>query len=238
MAAKVNPWANNDPNTNYGTAPDYAEAVTSRYAVPTPGSRSDDSPYNDEFGWAPHMRKVPGNTPDPYRLGQAPLVQHYPTPGDAPEGYYSTVDADKKSRHSAEFQDADGWDETKYGFGLPDPAAGSHRWADNPRSRPPAEPRVTSKLSPSRYLFTRPFGTGTPKIGAKLFNGLHFSMADHSRNYEILGMRPATSRRNTYRIEPTPWDNEVVDMPVESDAPQMTIAALDVPYGSRSWRLT
>ena len=232
MAA--NPWANNIPDAT----PDYPQAVTSRYAVPTPGSRQDDAPYNDEFGWSPHPRKVPGNTPDPYRLGTAPLIQHYPAPGTPPQEYYGGIDADRKTRHSVESVDADGWEENKNYPSYPSAAAGANRFARNPRETPPAESRITQRLAPRSYTFMRPFGTNTRKVGARTFNGLHFSMADHSRHYEILGMRPAPEKRNTYRIEPTPWDANIVDMPVQTEPSRMQVAAVDVPYTSRSWRLT
>jgi len=64
-------------------------------------------------------------------------------------------------------------------------------------------------------------------------------MADHRRNYEIGGMQPATSRRNTFRIEPTPWDTDIVDMPpnVAPVAAQARIQSVEVAYGTRNFRL-
>lgn len=239
MAA--NPWAPNNPNTGtLGVAPEYPDQLNSAYAVPSSGRGAPDAPYNDEFGWAPHMRKVPGSTPDPYRLGSEPLREHYPNPqnGEPPEVYYGSLDADKARRASVQQVTANGWDETKEGFGYPTAAAGAHRFADNPRATPPPETRVTQRRSPRSYSFVRPFLTDTPKISARRFNGLHFSMADHSRNYEILGMAPPRSWRNTYRLEPTPWDGEVTDYPAPSAvvAPQVISPNPEAP--SRSWRLS
>jgi hypothetical protein len=64
-------------------------------------------------------------------------------------------------------------------------------------------------------------------------------MADHRRNYEILGMAPARSRRNTYRMEPAPWDLDVVDMP-STDAynpVDARIRSVELPQNPRSMRL-
>jgi hypothetical protein len=49
-------------------------------------------------------------------------------------------------------------------------------------------------------------------------------MADHRREYPILGMAPVNSRRNTYRVEPTPWDINIVDKVDETKA--------NVPYAT------
>ena len=101
---------------------------------------------------------------------------------------------------------------------------------------------MTEKLSPRRYSFTRPFDQGTKGNGARQLNGQHFSMADHRRDYPILGMRPWNQHRNTYRVDPAPWDAEMYDVPPESTMGAVTngrIQAVDVPgdSGNRSYRL-
>lgn len=233
----ANPYSHSRTEQEYAD-PTYADSDTSAYAVPD--ALQGNSPYNDEFGWSAHPAMQPGNTPDPYRLGNQPLREHYPNGGDPPEEYYGGLDAEKKARHSVEKQIADeGWQENKAYAGYPDPYAGADRWAHNPRRIPPKESRVTQLLSPANYSFTRPFGWGLPKLSRKPnATGEHFSMADHRRNYEILGMQPPRQWRNTYRLDPIPWDQNVVDVPVTVQPQNGQIVASDFnPLTSRSWRL-
>lgn len=212
--------------------PEYAE-IASGYAVPT-----GDAPYNDEFGWSPSLRLSPTQIPDTSRLGREPVRDGRPPAGEPAESYWIPRDADEKSRHSVEQIDADGWEETKSGFGYADPNRGANRWVRNPRENPPAEDRPTMRMAPRSYNFWRPFGTGTPKIGAKFFSGVHFSMADHRRDYEIYGMQPVRTHRNTYRLEPTPWDTNIVDMPPPDDFDlEQVVVNGETNYGSRNWRL-
>jgi hypothetical protein len=124
-----------------------------------------------------------------------------------------------------------GWSEYK---GI---APGDRRFEDNPRLNFSAEPRPTQQLSPRRYSFTRPFGNNTSKVGAKHFTGVHFSMADHRRNYEIYGMQPVFNRRNTYRLEPQPWDTNVVDMPPDESVVSARITSVDIVPRAAGWRL-
>lgn len=215
-------------------APEYAERV-SGYAVPGVDS---DAPYNDEFGWAPSLRLSAEGIPDTHRLGTLPLYDYRPTDNRPPEEWYRRNAAEEARRESVTDQDANGWEETKHYPGFNNPHLGAERWARNPNRVPPPENRWTQKLSPRSYSFWRPFGTGNPKDSAHRFNGVHFSMADHRRDYEIYGMEPVRSRRNTYRIEPTPWDTNIVDMPPPDDTPEMRpVPSANVDYQSRSWRL-
>lgn len=211
------------------------------YAAP---SLEDGDAYIDEFGWGPELKTSTVQTPSAQRLGAIPRLDDYPDPTKPPEVWYNRLDSDDKSRHSVETVEATGWTELK---GV---APGDRRWADNPRLNVPAEPRITNKLSPGTYSFTRPFDQfnrtygGEPPTGsARTFNGTHFSMADHKRNYDITqtaGAMPVRTGRNTYRIDPTPWDTDIVDMPANpgySAAPEARIKSVEVPSGSRSMRL-
>lgn len=224
-----NAWAVSRTEGEFDT-PEYPIA-DSRYAVP---GIEDDAPYNDEFGWSPSLRLSAQEIPDNARLQERALRDFYPDGPKTPEEFYGNRDMEDAYRHRVEDQDANGWDEHK-GIGS------ERRWAPNPREIPPPEPRVTSRLAPRSYSFLRPFGHGLGKGSTpNNFNGEHFSMADHRRNYPIGGMAPATSRRNTYRIEPTPWDVDVVDMPpnVSPLTPQARIQSVEVASGSRNWRLS
>lgn len=228
-----NAYATSRTEAEFGE-PDYAE-MDPRYAVP-PLER--DAPYNDEFGWAPALRLSPASIPDTTRLGTEPLRDYRPTPVRPPEEFWRRNDRNKARRHSIEQIDANGWDETKTGTGHASPERGAFRWAPNPTSTPPPENRVTQRMAPRGYTFWRPFGTNTPKISTRLFNGMHFSMADHRREYDIYGMAPARTARNTYRLEPAPWDTDLVDMPPDTQRVQREmVPTMEVDYQSRSWRL-
>jgi hypothetical protein len=58
---------------------------------------------------------------------------------------------------------------------------------------------------------------------------MHFSMADHRRTYDVLGMAPVQSRRNTYRADPAPWDANVVDMPVDVSPVNARVRVVELP---------
>lgn len=227
--ANANPYAHSRTES-FADQAEYPVQQYERYAVP---DLDEDAPYNDEFGWSPALRLSSEGIPDDARLGVRPLRDFYPDGGRSPEQFYGARDADDKVRHSVENIDANGWTESK---GIDN----RRRWAPNPREIPPMPDRVTDQLAPRSYSFWRPFGHGLPKAGTpRNFNGQHFSMADHRRNYEIGGMAPATSRRNTYRIDPTPWDTNIVDIPpnVDPEIPNARIQGVEVSYGSRNWRL-
>lgn len=222
------PWAHSRTENAIPT-PEYPE-MSSRYAAP---GISEDAPYNDEFGWSPALRLSAQEIPDNSRLQERALRDFYPDGPKTPEQFYGNRDSDDAKRHGVENQDANGWNESK-GIGS------ERRWAPNPREIPPPETRVTERLSPRSYSFLRPFGHGLGKGSTpNNFSGQHFSMADHRRNYEVGGMQPATSRRNTYRIEPTPWDTDVVDLPpnVGPTVVDSRIQSMEVAYGSRNYRL-
>lgn len=220
-----NPYANTpsvQPDS-YAADVNYSDMGPSNdYAAP------DDvkAPYSG-FGWGPTL-EVNGvwGTPDAHRLQTLPTRDFHPVDQ---ESFYEDRDASDKARHSVEYQDADGWEEKK----------GRKAVGRNPRETPPPETRLTEKLAPRSYTFLRPFDQHSKGNGARRLNGNHFSMADHRRNYEILGMQPVRSHRNTYRIEPGPWDANIVDMPPIEVPVEAAIQAVEMPdsTNNRSWRL-
>lgn len=218
--------------------PEYAMPNHGSYAAP---ALDEGDAYTDEFGWGPALRTSTVETPSAQRVGSIPRFDMRPEPTRPAEEEWRKRDADTALRHTVEDVHSTGWD-TPSGV-----APGQVRFAPNPRSVPVAESRITSRLSPSRYSFTRLFDQfnrthdGDALTGsARQFNGVHFSMADHRRDYNIEGYAPVRTARNTYRIEPTPWDTNVVDMPADNNAgiPQARVRSIEVPSGSRSWRLT
>ena len=207
--------------------PQYAVPQHGAYSVPTLESGS---PYNDEFGWGPKLRTSPTEIPSAQRLQAMPTIDRRPQPlTESPEIFWDRLDKDDAKRHSVESQHTIGWGEKKGVFPT------DLRWVDNPRRKPPPESRITQKLAPRSYSFTRPFD----QHSARTLNGTHFSMADHRRKYEILGMAPIVKPRNTYRLEPTPWDVDVTDTAParEPTTVQARLTGVELPPSSRSYRL-
>lgn len=175
--------------------------------------------------WSPSLRLSPDGTPDASRNQAIPLRDYRPDARQAPALWWDGVRGpghDENVRHrTAETIDADGRRMWRGDMGR-------KRSAPDLRRTPPPEPRVTNAASPSSYMFTRPFD----QTMRRQFNGQHFSMADHRRNYDIYGMAPVTSRRNTYRVDPPPWDEAIID------TQSYAIVPVDVPDSAgRAWRL-
>lgn len=234
MAGKASngPGAYDSRNPQYAgqmaDSPEYG-MPDSAYAAP---DINRDSPYTDAFGWSPSTRIQVNGTPDAMRENLYPVRDVRPTPNQAPEVWYNPIDADDKQRHGVEEIDANGWEETK----------GRYVVGRNARDTPPPENRITQQRSPRTYSFLRPFDQKSKGNGARHLNGNHFSMADHRREYEVLGMRPWSQHRNTYRVDPAPWDADMYDVPPESTMGVVTqgrIQAVDVPQmpGNNSYRL-
>lgn len=234
----LNPWATSKTE-DARDVPNVAVQQFNAYAVP-PLSAGD--AFIDKFGWAPTLAIRPSTveTPSAQRLGTIKRFDDSPDPRQPSSEFRSDVDRDRDYRYSVEQQDTTGWSVPS---GL---SNGDRRWADNPRLSPPEEPRPMSRMVPRSYRFTRLFDQfnrthdGDPLTGsARHLNGQHFSMADHRRKYDILGMAPARSRRNTYRMEPEPWDLDIVDMPARNgpELPSAISHSVDLPSPGRSMRL-
>lgn len=205
----------------------YALPESAAYATPRTTAQNDgwiDSPIGS---YSVRLDEDVDSTPDPMRLRHMAQRQFYPDAKEAPEEYYAKRDADDRKRHSVETQDADGFTERVTGSGNP--------VTDHPDRHPADVARPTAHMSPRTYTFTRPAWGGPLRL-----NGEHFSMADHRRTYDILGTQPVRSWRNTYRVDPAPWDTDVIDMPgnLEPDYPNGRIISVEVPFNdTRSFRL-
>lgn len=226
----MNPYVNTDKPPVF-TAPVYASPVLTRYASP-----EGNAPYSNG-GWSPALHETVGSTPDPGRLATLPLFEERPVPNRPPEEWYRPQDADKAWRSNVEMIDSRGWPEQ---IG----ADGHTRFARNPRENPPLPNRVTSVMSPNTYMFWRGMGHNNHNDTPAQLTGVHFSMADHRRDYPVLGMqpqrKPGAGTRNTYRLEPAPWDSNIVDVPppASEGLPQAEIQAPTGPTSlSRSGRL-
>lgn len=90
--------------------------------------------------------------------------------------------------------------------------------------------RPSATMGQNTYLFTRPWER--PES-----SGLHLSMADHRRKYEIYGMAPRGGIGvNTYRLDPKPWDQNLHYNPVPVEPENGTKYASGIA-GNRSFRL-
>jgi hypothetical protein len=236
----ANPWAHSRTENEFDTE---STRTVPLNAYEVPAGNSGESKGDGWLdlpggGYAPALRIAPDGFPDATRLNNGQWVETHPVDGETEtREFWHERDAEKAYRESVVEIDTTGFRETKKGFGLADPDMGADRFGRNPREKPPAETRPTESMSPHTWRFWRPFQGNTPHN----LNGLHFSMADHRRNYQIYGMTPSrhpgAGTRNTYRIPPTPWDTHVVDMPPQSEAPQATYTDVIVPNTSRSYRL-
>jgi hypothetical protein len=163
----------------------YPQSPNAAYAVPPP--QSDGSDY---------LRPVPRG--EPVRA-QRTVANHYRHPPvHEPDNGYLRVPERYQGREILKAdQSALPYRREAY---IPGP---------DPKWTPPPVYPVTEHAS---YRFFRPgFGLQVPY---PLINtGAHFSMADHRRNYPVLGMEPVAERRNTYRTDPPPRDVTIQDRP-------------------------
>lgn len=215
-----------------GNSPDF-NAPNSAYAAP---ALTQDAPYTDEFGWGPKTRISVDGTPDAMREMQYPVRTTVPQNQESVHAFYAAEDADEKKRESTTDVNSRHIEEKKDRKGV----------GVNPREKPPAETRWTERAITGVYRFMRPFDQLNRvyidgDVGsARNLNGTHFSMADHRREYDVLGMQPWSRPRNTYRTEPTPWDADMYDAaPAENTGTyyQDRFQGVEVPGNNRAHRL-
>lgn len=220
----------------------YPPAVNNPSGAPNPAyaapPRGQDFPGHNVpttvFG-SPYSPRLTGNSapsdttsnrfPDPVQAQQIPARTMWPQDGQAPQDFYLGVNGPSRDliqRHTVESMRGN-----QYDVALPRPflPAPNPRWAQYPE-----HDNLTARNSPAYYSFTRPFD----QAYERRVNGSHFSMADHRRNYPIFGMSPARTWRNTSRVEPAPWDSNIVDTPTGlSYTPGQGIPNYEVPMHSQ-----
>lgn len=105
-----------------------------------------------------------------------------------------------------------------------------------PGNHPPDDPRIVR--AGVGYTFLRDWWKASRE---KEMNGSHVSLADNAVVNPVGGMRPNYERnkRNTYRIEPEPWDLNYVDLSVDPTQNATAPAGPVVPpnVNGRSYRL-
>lgn len=221
----INAYAADGYYNNFGIGVAAGVDVSNYSDTANPQGGGNNFYWNGE-GWATQItRDDYSGTPDPTRLGELPRTDRRANLRDF-WNWWRGIDADTARRESVTEQQAIGWAETK----------GSRTRAPDPRWVPPPEPRPTTGMSPRRYTFTRPFDQHI----ARTFNGSHMSMADNRRNYPILLSSAIPVRRNTYRVEPTPWDQDIVDEAPDGASGRLTnrVPYVDLPLSTyrRSYR--
>lgn len=212
---------NQQPNT-YGQTVQYSMGPSQEY-VPEDGNHE----YVYPLGWATKLARLISGTPDPQREMDMPVRTVRPDGGETPGHFYGPLDAETARRESATTTQAVGWVEEKSQYVMgPDP-----RW------NPPVENRLTSDMSPASYTFTRPFDQLSKGNGARQFNGMHFSLADHRREYDIGGMGTAQNYRNTYRAAPAPWDADMYDQAEPQTLTPGVVNYVPAPSAGSAYRL-
>lgn len=158
------------------------------------------------------------------------LVHYSRPPGDQnPQEWYDDKDTwSKQQRDQLESQQA-------VPFGLDTSKTGP--MADNPNWTPPTVQRPSAFLSPSSYRFTRPYD----QTSEHELNGVHLSLADNRRAYNLAGNVGRTqSWNNSYRLDPTSNDAQAVFVgdTVANDVGTAVMYAQHTDYNPRpSYRL-
>lgn len=226
MPGTVNPYAARERVP--GEAPGAIRALSPHFAYAVPDVPETTDPDNTNGGYAPVLRATgeQGTLPDTIRLGvsEPPGEPHI----DNDPAYWRRRTAERFQRQADE-ETTTSWNVQQHrpiAPPIPD------QIQEKPHTRP------TAVRSPLGYLFTRPWHHPRnikDAVGESAVD--HISLADHRRAYEIFGMAP-TGRlgANTFRKDPTPWDQFLVAMPQET-MPQEPIQRAAVQAGNRSYRL-
>lgn len=108
--------------------------------------------------------------------------------------------------------------------------------------------RMTSGTNPNKFRLWREWGTSDGErrdAGARYLNGEHYSMATHNSlnpyGPSTDGMDPVRKSRNTYRLDPQPWDSGLNDAPTNTQTYADNVPSLnsvsDTTGLGRSYRL-
>jgi len=187
-----------------------------------PFSKSYASPYNNYVGWAQE------DNPDLY--AQALANNHYPTKyswHEAPNNHQNVVNLPQEFVAMA--------DEGLLSTTPTPEQRGKHPY--EPNNNPPDAPRV--QHNPPVYTFFRAWWPS--QRDEQGLNGHHLTLADNIVVQPVGGMRPNYERnkRNTYRIEPEPWDLNYTDVnaSAHANATPPAIPSLPPNVGGQSYRL-
>lgn len=190
-----------------------------------PDSVTDKAPYvYAGYGWtATNPETVPNQWNDLHHYS-------YPDPGE-PAEQWSGYNQEPKTKLNAQVAH-------NINGGAPQQSQNEiyRGFTDNPNRYPEKWTPAWETMRPTTYEFARDMWQWR---GERQLNGTHFSMADNIRSYPLGGMRPANerNRRNTYRLNPPPWDEQMVDMPTPSELPQVSFNSPAPSTSNRAYRL-
>lgn len=219
-----------DYNASFNPNPDPPGHVDPAYGVAEVSE--DNGGWLTRFGWATPFTR--NRLPDAMRMGTEKTLSQPQDPNQRES--YARMDANEAERESVVCLSATLRT-------MPSASSGKAQ-KDNPYYNDghgwPEPDRMTMRKSPASWMMTRPYDQDSngSRVGARRLNGDHFSMADHRRNYEIMGMEPVHRSRNTYRLDPVPWDEELVDGPTNSPGYSQPINYETTTTGTRSYRLS
>lgn len=223
--ATLNPYAARERVP--GEAPGHVVALPPHYAYAVPDiPESTDPEYSQDDGPDLRVTGGTGELPDSIRVGkrEPPGEPHI----DNDPVYWRRRTADRFLRQADETT-FESWNVRQTRVEIP-------LIPDQVQEK--LHTRRTAIRSPLGYMFTRPWHR--PRhVKDALGEGAidHISMADHRRAYEIYGMAPrGTLGVNTYRLDPLPWDRELV-APLAQTTPDTSVRLAGVQAGNRSYRL-
>lgn len=228
-AKPVNPPYVANYNASFDGSSDIGQPDPANRAIP---DNDPSGAHNTSFGWADSFDR--DILPDGRRTGRKECRQQ-PEVDEAKS--YARRDADIERRRK-------GMDTVENPSFKPVPKDGRvktatlnpyrlHAWSEGDRP--------TSGVNPNEWEQHRIYGAGYKGIGTIDLNGEHFSMAQHRHDYEHFGMAPVRSWRNTYRLDPQPWDANLTDSPSNTEGYETAInrdsSPAPVAQGTRSYRL-
>jgi hypothetical protein len=192
-----------------------------RYSAPAPPDSSDPE-YTTAY--SPELQSG-GNSdgtklPSAIRIGTREPVENRSTDHE----FNARQTSEFHKRHSVETYVPGNWRNKQRRV----PTPRNPYWTHDPTPR-----RPTATQTPTGGVFTRPWHV--PRNLADIVPGavLHFSLADHRRNFDVMTMTPrGRVGMNTYRAQPRPWDENLYRPPQASNSPAG--ASL---FGNRAHRL-
>lgn len=215
------------PPAQEGEAPDpsgeFRLGGPGAYSVPDIPS-STDPDYTTSYSPTLDVSNDGDTLPDSIRIGK-----REPPPNDPNNRDYNRKrKANFKRRHSVE-EYVIGWDIKQEGIPRP-------RVPEWEQDILPSRP--TADNSPLGYAFRRPWHIPRnirDAVGEDAET--HVSLADHRRTYEIYGMQPrGILGRNTFRLEPEPWDEDFYYAPPASEDNAQPTPAFSAGRGNRAFR--
>lgn len=222
MPGVVNPYAMRERVP--GEAPGPMVALLPHIAYEVPDVPETTDPNNTGGGFSPELSPSPDGSrlPDDIRIGKREPPENDPNDYE----YSMRRDHDRKVRQSDEVTQGS-WNVQQRKVSAPIVP----EWT---QERAPIRPSATR--SPLGYLFTRPMGhPRNIKDAVGEDAEAHVSMADHRRSYAIGGMQPQGKvGRNTFRLDPRPWDEGLRNPIVEPTPDSPMHSAFG---GNRNFRL-